>query len=88
MVENVLNRYGLATSYDTLVGRGYRRKEVRGIWRREKTLSIACETAFNFGSFVVDGEQKEQHRHHQLVVCDEPTSGLPGSFLVGVVSPN
>ena len=87
MVENVLNRYGLTACADTLVGGDTGGKEVRGISGGEKRrLSIACETAFNFGSFVVDGEQKEQHRHHQLVVCDEPTSGLDAFSADRVVS--
>ena len=87
MVENVLNRYGLTSCADTLVGGDTGGKEVRGISGGEKRrLSIACETAFNFGSFVADGEQKQQHHHHQLVVCDEPTSGLDAFSADRVVS--
>lgn len=88
MVETVLNRYGLTSCADTLVGGDTGGKEVRGISGGEKRrLSIACETAFSFGSFVADGERKEQHRHHhQLVVCDEPTSGLDAFSADRVVS--
>ena len=87
MVENVLNRYGLTSCADTLVGGDTGGKEVRGISGGEKRrLSIACETAFNFGSFVADGEQKQHHHHHQLVVCDEPTSGLDAFSADRVVS--
>ena len=87
MVENVLNRYGLTTCAGYFSRRGYRREgSERDIGGEKRRLSIACETAFNFGSFVVDGEQKEQHRHHQLVVCDEPTSGLDAFSADRVVS--
>jgi len=91
IVENVMSRYGLLSCADTLVGGDSGGKEVRGISGGEKRrLSIACETAFSFGSHSSDGEKsyadgKRRGQHH-LVVCDEPTSGLDAFSADRVVS--
>jgi ABC-type multidrug transport system ATPase subunit len=91
IVENVMSRYGLLSCADTLVGGDSGGKEVRGISGGEKRrLSIACETAFSFGSHSSDGEKSyadgERRGQHQLVVCDEPTSGLDAFSADRVVS--